>query len=123
VKDAAAAVALARVDVLKTPPETCTARGAHYLVSNYDEYLIAYRDRGAVLDPGRARNMGFMQQFPHQLVLDGRVAGSWRREMTDSSATVVVKPFDPLDRRHLRALEAQAEACGRFFSRPCGLEL
>jgi hypothetical protein len=123
VKDAAASVALAKVDVLKTPPEACKAPGAHYLVSNYDEYLIAYRDRDAVLDPGRARNLGFMQESPHQLVLDGRVAGSWRRQMTETQATAVLKPYKPLDKRHLRALEGQAEACARFFGRPCGLEL
>ncbi len=38
VKDAAAGVALGKVDALKTPPEACTAPGANYLFSNYDEY-------------------------------------------------------------------------------------
>jgi hypothetical protein len=123
VKDAAAGVVLGKVDALKTPPRACSAPGANYLFSNYDEYLIAYRDRDAVLDPGRARNLGFLQEFPHQIVLDGRVAGSWRRHLSDTRATVVAKPFNPLNKRDQRALEGQAEACGRFFGRPCGLEL
>ena len=63
-----------------------------------------------------------MQEFPHQLVLDGRVAGSWRREMTDTKAIVTVKAHNPLNKRHVGALARQAEALGRFFGRSCRLD-
>ena len=123
VRDAALGAALGKVDVLASAPERSRAVGAHFLLPNYDEYLIAYRDRAAVVDADRSRNLGFASGYPHQLVLDGRVAGSWRRQMTGGSVTVVAKPFNPLDKRQLRAMAAQAEACGRFFGRPCRLEV
>jgi hypothetical protein len=124
VKDAAAAIALASVEVLPAPPAAAVAAGAHYLLPNHDEYLIAYRDRDPVLDPERARNLGFTssREYPHQLVLDGRVAGSWQRQMTERQGTLVVKSYKPLEKTHLRALEGQVEACGRFFDRPCRLD-
>ena len=123
VRDAALGVALGKVDILPSAPERCQAPGADYLLPNYDEYLIAYRDRAAVVDADRTRNLGFASGYPHQVVLDGRVAGGWRRQMTDGSVTVVAKPYKPLDKRQLRALAGQAEACGRFFGRPCRLEV
>jgi len=125
VKDAAAGIALAGVEALPAAPPASVAAGAHYLLPNYDEYLIAYRDRDAVLDAGRARTFGSVnsREYPHQIVLDGRVAGSWRRQMTERAAAVVVKPHKPLDQRQLRALAGQAEACGQFFGRPCQLEV
>ena len=124
VKEATAAVAMAGVEVLPTPPRASVAAGAHYLLPNYDEYLIAYRDRDPVVDPDRARNLGVSngREYPHQLVLDGRVGGSWQRQMTDRRGTLAVKSYKPLERRHLRVLEMQVEACGRFFARPCRLE-
>ena len=123
VKDAAAGAALAKADVLPAGPSQARAAGADYLLPNYDEYLIAYRDRDAVAVAERVRHLGFMsdREFPHQVVLDGRVAGSWRREMTATRATVTLKTYKPLDKRQLRALGAQAEALGRFFGRPCRL--
>ena len=125
VRDAATGAALAGVEVLPAPPSAAIAAGAHYLLPNYDEYLIAYRDRDAVVDPDRARNLGLAssRDFPHQLVLDGRVAGSWQRQMTDRQGTLVVKPYKPLEKRHLHALEGQVAASGRFFARPCRLEV
>ena len=125
VKDAALGVALGQVEVLASAPQPGRAAGADFLLPNYDEYLIAYRDRDAVLDAGRARTFGSAnsREYPHQVVLDGRVAGSWRRQMSERAAAVVVKPHKPLDQRQLRALAGQAEACGRFFGRPCQLEV
>ena len=122
VKDAATGAALAKADVLATGPPRSRAAGADYLLPNYDEYLIAYRDRDAVVDEP-VRNLGFTsdREFPHQVVLEGRVAGSWRREMTATRATVTLKTYKPLGKRQLRALAAQAATLGRFFARPCEL--
>ena len=123
VRDAALGVALGKVDILPSAPERSRAAGADFLLPNYDEYLIAYRDRAAVVDADRSRNLGFASGYPHQVVLDGRVAGSWRRQITDGSVTVLVQPYKPFDKRQLRALAGQSDACGRFFGRPCRLEV
>ena len=104
-KDAAAGIALSGTTPLKSPPALARARGATYLLPNYDEYLIAYRDRGAVLDPARARNYGVFTslEYPHQAVIDGRVAGSWRRTIGPRCLSIAVKPYETLRPADVRA--------------------
>lgn len=117
---AIAAAALER-DVLAEPPASDRVRGAHFLLPNYDEYLIAYRHRDAVLDPARARNFGVFtsHEFPHQVVLHGRVAGSWRREVPPKHAAVTWKLHAKPTATELRALTAEARRFGRFLGVPC----
>jgi hypothetical protein len=127
VKDAALGAALGKAQILPSAPKPDRAPGADYLLPNYDEYLIAYRDRDAVIDGDRSRTLALAlaiaREYPHQVILNGQVAGGWRRRMTDAAAAVVVKPYKPLGKPQLRALAGQAEACGRFFGRPCRLEV
>lgn len=125
VGDARTAVALAGVEtaVLSEPPSTDRVRGAHYLLPNYDEYLIAYRHRGAFLDPANSRNFGTFSgvDYPHQIVLHGRVAGSWRREVGRASAGLTFKFYAPPTATETRALAAIATRFGRFLGVPCAV--
>ena len=125
VRDARTAVALARVDVLAEPPRLDRVRGATYLLPNYDEYLIAYKDRGAVLDPKHARNLGIFTnvELPHHVVVDGRVAGSWRRRLTDTAVAVDVRPYAALSAAAVRRLRTEARKFGRFLDRDAELHL
>lgn len=64
-------------------PPPASAGDVH-LLPNYDEYTVAYRDRDALYDPSAARP-GFATTpredvpFGNVIVLDGRVAGVWKR--------------------------------------------
>jgi hypothetical protein len=123
--DARAGVESAKVQsqVLKAPPPLGCARGAHYLLPNYDEYLIAYRDRGGFLDPARpSLVLGPAMEYPHQVVLDGRVAGSWRRTMTKASARVALRLYARPSRPQAAALAAQANLLGTFLGVPCAID-
>lgn len=121
--DARLAVASTSVGdrLLATPPTIDRANGAHHLLPNYDEYLIAYRHRAAVLDPARARNFGVFtsREFPHQIVLHGRIAGSWRREIAPTCARLTFRFYAPPTATELRALRSQARRFGRFVGLPC----
>ncbi|MGE0359795.1 MAG: winged helix DNA-binding domain-containing protein [Vicinamibacterales bacterium] len=109
---------------LEAPPAAERVGGAHFLLPNYDEYLIAYRHRGAVLDPRRSRNFGVFTsaEYPHQVVLDGRIAGSWQRTIGTREATVRLKLFARPSREHRTALAGQAARYGRVLGVPCRLE-
>ena len=123
--DSRAAVAAAGVQdaVLKTPPALGCARGAHYLLPNYDEYLIAYKDRGGVIVPGRpGLVLGQGMEYPHQVVIDGRVAGSWRRSLADGSARVALRLHARPTRVQTAALQAQARSLGTFLGVPCEVD-
>jgi hypothetical protein len=49
------------------------------------------------------------------LVIDGRVAGMWRRTGTSGRVHIGVEPFADLSKRHVALLEAEAERMGGFL--------
>ena len=125
VKDARAGAAGVPAElVLREPPALDVAPDAHYLLPNYDEYLIAYRDRGAVIDRARSRNLGIFtsREFPHHIVLGGRVAGSWRRTIGPGAAGVTLKFYGRPTATERRALAAQAARYGQVLGLPCRVE-
>jgi hypothetical protein len=94
-------------------PSSCT-----YLLPNYDEYLIAYKDRGPVIHTASAAEgvVRLRDAFVHYLVIDGRLAGSWRRTVKGGSVTVEVAPCRRLTRAELVAVTAARERYGRFIA-------
>jgi hypothetical protein len=111
--------------VLHTPPPLDAVIGAHYLLPNYDEYLIAYRHRGAVIDPHRSRNLGVFTsvEHPHHIVLDGRVAGSWRRAIGPRAATIGVTFYAQPSAAARAAIVAEAARYGQALGVPCDVEV
>src|SRR6266508_4536548 len=83
---------------------------------HFDAYLLGYRGRELVLDPRFARRIqaggGFVQPA---LLVDGRVAGTWRQQRRRDRLTVQVEPFEALDRAVLPGLEAEVGDLGRFL--------
>jgi hypothetical protein len=98
--------------------------GADFLLPNYDEYLIAYKDRGAVIDPERARNLGIFtsSEYPHHVVLDGRVAGSWRRTIGPRTASVAMKLYGRATPRQRSALARAAAHYGEMLGLRCTVD-
>ena len=91
---------------------------ATYLLPNYDEYLIAYTGRGPVVGPPRGRS----DAFPHHVVIDGRLAGCWRRTLRAGSVVVSVAPYGRIGRERSDDLRAAAERYSRFLGTPLILE-
>jgi hypothetical protein len=93
------------------------------LLPNYDEFLIAYKDRGLVTDTSRPADGAprGADAFVHHLLIDGRVAGSWRRTVMAGSMLVEVAPYRRLAGPVTRALAAAAERHGRFVQMPVRL--
>lgn len=123
--DARAAVQIANVETLPAPPPAQRVSGAHWLLPNYDEYLVAYRDRDAVIDRDRSRNLGVFtsHEFPHHVIVDGRVAGSWRRHIIDRALTIEARPYRPLTRAQQNALVRESDRYGRFLRLPANLRV
>jgi len=105
----------------KTPTKGCTA----LLLPNYDEYLIAYKDRGAVVDSARAANIVARSNgaFPHHLVIDGRLAGSWTRTIKGPSVLIEVAPYNKLTPVQSRAVMSAVDCYGEFLAIPASLSI
>jgi DNA glycosylase AlkZ-like len=87
-----------------------------HLLPNYDEYLIAYKDREPVVAPRRAGITSVRgDMFAHQLVIDGLLAGRWTRGKGASSVRLEVAPYRRLTRDEARSIAAAADRYGRFM--------
>ena len=124
-KDAREGIAMTKPDVLTEPPGPDGVRRANHLLPNYDEYLIAYRDRGAVIDAARRRNLGVFTslEYPHHVIFDGRLAGSWRRTITSKGVSLDVKLYDRIGAQSAKVLDAEAQRYGRFLQLECRVQL
>src|SRR5205814_1726831 len=83
-----------------------------YLLPTFDEYLIAHKDRGLVVGAPHAKGVVFNQH----VVIDGQLAGTWRRTVNVGSVVVDVAPHRPLTRADKSALAAAADRYGRFMN-------
>ena len=99
----------------------CTA----LLLPNYDEYLVAYKDRGAVVEDARAANIVARSggAYPHHLVIDGRLAGSWARTLKENSVVIEVAPYRKLTPAQTRAVMSAADCYGDFLGLPLTLSI
>jgi hypothetical protein len=88
-----------------------------FLLPNYDEYLVAHQDRGCVIDSPRPAVKGAFE-YPHQLVVDGKVRGCWKRTIGSELAGADVRPYRPLDNNETAAVEAIADRFSRFLGMP-----
>jgi Winged helix DNA-binding domain len=96
-------------------PDAAIARA--YLLPAFDEYLVAYRDRAAVLAPGHARrlNAGGGILAP-AIVVGGRVEGTWRRTFERrGTVTIALAPFEKLGRRAGADVADAAERYAAFL--------
>jgi len=94
---------------------------AFRLLPMFDNYLLGYRDRTAMLDPGRHPQVYVGGIIKASVVCDGRVIGIWRLERTARKAAVRVTPFEPFDRRHHAELDRERADLERYLGRPVGL--
>ncbi|HWS56729.1 MAG TPA: winged helix DNA-binding domain-containing protein [Pyrinomonadaceae bacterium] len=94
------------------------AAGLH-LLPPFDEYIVAYKDRGAVLDPSRTRELNPGNGvFSPTIVSGGRVVGTWKRALKKGSVVITPAPFAPLRKAEARAFKEAARRYGDFLGLP-----
>jgi hypothetical protein len=94
-----------------------------YLLPGFDEYLLGYRDRSAALDPQHAQRVipGGNGVFHSTIVIDGRIAGVWKRTVKKNSLHITLEPFTPLSEIEQAGVAAAVERYGRFMELPVRL--
>jgi hypothetical protein len=93
-----------------------------YLLPGFDEFILGYRDRSAVLDPTYAEKIcpGGNGVFMPTIVSNGIVAGTWKRVVTRKGITVTPHPFTPLSGSEEKAFAAAADSYCEFLIAPVG---
>jgi hypothetical protein len=104
---------------LPSPP--LAAPTAH-LVSIYDEYVIGYKEWRVVADPADAARMRAMENdLTSVMLINGRIAGTWKRTIGKRRMTVMLRPFRPLSGEDMDAVAAAAHRLGAFLGLPVTL--
>ena len=91
-----------------------------YLLPNYDEYTLAYKDRDAFYDSAAtrpAKEPRAPSLFPHTVVLDGRIGGMWRRTQ-NKNVVVETDFFGKLTAGERRRFDAAVQRLGEFVGLP-----
>ncbi len=90
-----------------------------HLLPGFDEYLLGYKDRSAVLDAKHAPKIvpGNNGVFLPMIVVAGLVIGTWKRTLGKNAIDVVLNPFTPLGDSEEKAIEA-AKRYSNFLGLP-----
>jgi hypothetical protein len=89
-----------------------------YLLPGFDEFILGYRNRSAVLDPTYAEKIcpGSNGVFMPTIVSNGIVVGTWKRAVTKKGITVTACPFRQLSGDEEQAFAAAADRYRHFLT-------
>lgn len=97
------------------PPTKPTA----HLLPDYDEYGISYRDRTAFFHSPTALAESRSQKMPYDrpVIVDGIVAGTWKRTLKANAVDVQIALSTPLDETKQQAVENAVQRYASFLGR------
>ena len=100
----------------KTLAEPSDAQTA-FLLPAFDEYLLGYKDRSAVLGAEHASEVvpGGNGMFLPMMVLNGRIVGTWKRKLKKRSVSIEYAPFGKLKKSDTAAFDTAAQRYGEFL--------
>ena len=94
-----------------------------HLLPDYDEYTVGYTDRSAIYDVTHTNKLDARGSFLAQytIVLDGRIAGTWKRTINKNSVVIELNPFRSLTKAEKQAVDSATDQYGAFLNLPVKL--
>jgi hypothetical protein len=90
-----------------------------HLLQAYDEYVVGYSETKRLLNlSGTARRLSDRTLYLGVAVLDGQIAGHWKRTVSKRSLRFDVALYRPFKGARAAALERAADAHGAFLGLP-----
>lgn len=89
------------------------------LLPNYDEYLIAYKDRDLV----GASHLSAQEVYTHQVVIDGQFVGTWKPTAAKDGVRLEMTLRRALTPPEERALRRAVASYGMFVGKPISTSL
>ncbi len=98
------------------PKEVASA----FALPGFDEYLLGYQDRNAVLDKAHAEKVcpGGNGMFASTIIINGRVVGTWKRTIKKAGIEITVMPFTILNMADQKSFAEAANRYGEFLNKP-----
>jgi hypothetical protein len=98
------------------------APDSFYLLPAFDEFMVAYKDRSASLEPHRAKEMIVGHGiFKPIIVAGGKIAGVWKRSFKKDSVIVEKIAFKKLTRAENKAFAEKAKEFAAFEGKEAGI--
>jgi Winged helix DNA-binding domain len=96
-----------------------------YLLPGFDEFLLGYANRDAVLEPQYANAIcpGGNGVFNPTIIVDGHVVGTWRRTIKKAHVLMSMAFFQPFDQNRWPALQHAAHRYAAFLGLQAQLEI
>ena len=91
------------------------------LLPMFDNYVIGYRDRAAMLDLERHRQVYVGGMIKATVVCDGRVIGIWRLARSGRSAGIEITAFQRITAGQRAAIDDERADLERFLATPLTL--
>ncbi|MEK9157822.1 MAG: winged helix DNA-binding domain-containing protein [Patescibacteria group bacterium] len=97
--------------------EKVSMKPSVHLLPPFDEYVVAYRDRNAVLEEVHKEkiNPGANGMLSAVVVIDGQVVGNWKRALGKKEVSVVTNPFLKFTFEENKSIEQQQEIYKKFL--------
>jgi hypothetical protein len=94
-----------------------------YLLPNYDEYTVGYRDRSAIFDGSHIEKLSAFREsiLTQVIIINGEVSGTWKRTLKRNTVTIELAAFTALTREQNQAVVAAAQRYGNFLQLPVQL--
>jgi len=102
------------------------------LLPDFDEYLVGYRDRFAmlgnadtqrILRSGKIYGTSSNALFLPVIVPDGKVVGIWKRRNEKEKVILTLQPFMKLEKEQKNMIKEEAERYGTFLEAPIEINL
>jgi hypothetical protein len=95
-----------------------------YLLPNYDEYFIGFKDRSAFGEVVRQSNLPENSPglLAHVIILEGQTIGGWKRTITKKAVIVELNLITNLTRVEKRAVAEAANRYAKFLDLPIEME-
>ncbi len=93
-----------------------------FLLSIYDEYVIAYKDRSALGPEGYIEKFLAMGNFLTSVIIfDGKIVGTWKRTIKKDAIEITISPLRKLSQTEQDAISISAKQYGKFHNMPINL--
>lgn len=103
-------------------PDICVPKeeASVFALPGFDEYLLGYQDRSAILDAENAEKIcpGGNGMFASTIIIDGKVAGTWKRTIKKSSISISAASFAKLSKAQQGSFKQAAERYAMFMGLP-----
>ncbi len=88
-----------------------------YLLPNYDEYTIAYKNREAFWNEEFVKHLDTRANplFQHMIVMNGRIIGTWKRTLKKDSVIIEFQFFTKPTEKEYKEFKSATDRYAKFF--------